>query len=351
MQITTKEDNEKYTIRAEPPIVNLKGGQACEYEIYMQALCTLDVSDEIILSVLNIKTGETKQIPFTIKMKTKLTTKLDPDELKEEKKLGEGSFGIVYLGDFRGNKVAIKKMKSVEETEESLDEFEREVAMLDKFKHDYIVHFYGAVFIPQKICMVTEFAPYGSIQDLMKKYPDSDEISEKLRVKFCLDCSKGIQYLHGNGILHRDIKPDNFLVLSLDETVPVNCKLTDFGATRNVNQIMTNMTFTKGVGTPAYMAPEILKREKYKKQSDVYSFAITMLEVMIWHTAFPKDDFRFAWNIADSISAGKRPQTIEIVKNKNIRKLIEQCWCQKPKERLTINDVVPLLETELIKLK
>ena len=77
-----------------------------------------------------------------------------------------------------------------------------------------------------------------------------------------LDAAKGIQYLHENGILHRDIKPDNFLVISLDENL-VNAKLTDFGSARNFNLLMTNMTFTKGVGTPKYMAPEILFKEKY----------------------------------------------------------------------------------------
>ena len=70
-----------------------------------------------------------------------------------------------------------------------------------------------------------------------------------------LDTAKGLTYLHTNGILHLDIKPDNVLVFSLDEIITVNGKRTDFGSIRNVNTLMTNMTFTKGVGTPVYMAP------------------------------------------------------------------------------------------------
>ena len=99
-----------------------------------------------------------------------MTTVLDPDELIEDKKLGEGSFGIVFLGTFRGNKVAIKRMKGVSDNEKQMAEFEKEVAMLDKFRSDYVILFYGAVFTPNKICMVTEFAQYGSIQDLMRKH-------------------------------------------------------------------------------------------------------------------------------------------------------------------------------------
>ena len=228
-------------------------------------------------------------------------------------------------------------------------EFKREVAMLDKFRSDFMIYFYGAVFIPYRICMVTEFAPFGSLADLIKKRPDSNGISEKLKIKFCFDGARGIEYLHDNGIIHRDIKPDNFLVVSLGDLVQVNAKLTDFGATRNVNQIMTNMTFTKGIGTPKYMAPEILNREHYKKQSDVYSFSISILEILIWDEPFPKNIFKYTWDIADFISSGKRPVALVNIKNNNIKRIIEMTWCQNPKERLTINDVVPLLETELLK--
>ena len=60
-------------------------------------------------------------------------------------------------------------MKNIHDNEKAMTEFEKEVSMLDKFRCNYIVHFYGASFIPDKTCMVTEFAKYGSVNDLMKK--------------------------------------------------------------------------------------------------------------------------------------------------------------------------------------
>ena len=197
--------------------------------------------------------------------------------------------------------------------------------------------------------MVTEYAQHGSIQDLMKKDLNNKYFMSKLmKLKLMSDASKGIQYLHQNGILHRDIKPDNFLVLSLDNDVKVNCKLTDFGSSRNINMMMTNMTFTKGVGSPTYMSPEVLNKEHYKMPSDIFSFAVTMYEVFGWCEAYPKTEFRFPWKIAEFITKGKRRPRIDEIDNDEYR-LIQQCWCPNPKDRFTIDDVVSMLETIIMR--
>ena len=114
---------------------------------------------------------------------------------------------------------------------------------------------------------------------------------------------------------------------------------------------MTNMTFTKGIGTPAFMAPEVLNRKKYKKSADVYSIAITMLECITWQEAYPKSMYRFAWDIADAVASGKRPHSINTIEYKELKEIIEKSWKQEPSERLTIDNIVALLETELLNIK
>ena len=134
------------------------------------------------------------------------------------------------------------------------------------------------------------------------------------------------------------------MVISLNEGVNINCKLTDFGSARNVNMMMTNMTFTKGVGTPAYMAPEILERKKYKMPSDIYSFGTTILEILIWGDAYPKKDYKFPWDIAECVTNGQLPKTIELIENEQMKNVVLNCMKLNPEERLKINEMIEELQ-------
>ncbi|ELP85515.1 protein serine/threonine kinase, putative [Entamoeba invadens IP1] len=231
VQFSVIEGCDCYQIGTLPSIVTLKQGKACEFELFIKPLCSCQIKENILVIALDIVTKTVLSNKLQIEVDTEQSTKLNYRELEETKQIGEGSFGIVYKGNYRGNVVAIKKMKQSDNKEETISEFRNEVDMLDKFWNEYIVHFFGAVLIPNKICMVTEFAQYGSFQDLINK-KKSNEVEMHLRIKFILDASKGIEYLHENGILHRDIKPDNILVISLDINEKVNAKLTDFGSAR-----------------------------------------------------------------------------------------------------------------------
>ncbi|KAL7714041.1 Protein serine/threonine kinase [Entamoeba marina] len=343
VQFSVKEGCDKYEIRTNPQLITIPKGKALEFEIFIKPLCTCKINDQIMLISANLSKGKTITTSITINTQTVMTSHLDYDELIEDIKLGEGSFGIVYKGTFRGNVVAIKKMKQSNNNEKAIEEFNKEVAMLDKFRSEYVIHFYGAVMIPNKICMVTELAQYGSCQDLMKKI---NKPSKELRRKLINDAAKGIQYLHSNVILHRDIKPDNILVISLDAKVDVIAKLTDFGSSRNVNSLMSNMTFTKGIGTPKFMAPEILAKQKYQLSSDVYSFGVTMYEIDTWKEIYPNSDtrFKFPWGVADFVTKGNRldkPEEME----QDYYDIIDQAWKHDVNSRIDINKTIELLDS------
>ena len=103
------------------------------------------------------------------------------------------------------------------------------------------------------------------------------------------------------------------------------------------------MTFTKGIGTPTYMSPEILNKEHYKKPSDIYSFSITIFEVMKWGVAYPKSQFKHEWEIANFIQKEKR-LSLEFISNEQIKEIISKSWQQDPKERLTIDEILKKIE-------
>ena len=106
------------------------------------------------------------------------------------------------------------------------------------------------------------------------------------------------------------------------------------------------MTFTKGIGTPIFMSPEVLKKEHYKKPADIYSFAITMFETMGWKKCYTEPKFKFPWKIAEFVEKGNRLNKPSEM-NQDIYSLITQCWQQDPKERITIDQVITQLQSLL----
>ena len=154
----------------------MKRFEACEFDIFIKPLCTTSLEDTIRLVTVNMKKGVETFHEVQISFTTQLSTKLDPNELIEEEVLGEGSFGTVYRGTFRGQKVAIKKMKNLEnegDRQKLIEEFDKEVGMLDKFRSIYVINFVGVVYPVNKIAIVTELAERGSIKNSIERRKQS----------------------------------------------------------------------------------------------------------------------------------------------------------------------------------
>ncbi|ELP83566.1 protein serine/threonine kinase, putative [Entamoeba invadens IP1] len=339
IQFVTFKRKRKYILKFSPKVVVLRRGEACEFTLTIHPICSLKIRDKIGVVSCALKTGNEKVNEVSVFAETMLSTKLDKDNLKEISVIGEGSFGVVFKGTFNDQIVAIKRIRTETNRDDAFEEFEKEVSMLDKFRCEYIVHFYGACFLPNYLCLVTELAEFGSIQDVKDKMP-IDIYPLHLKTKLMVDAAKGVEYLHINGIFHRDIKPANILVTSLAEGQKVNAKLTDFGSSRNVNCLKQNSTFTKGIGTPLYMAPEVLITGKYGFESDTYSFGMSLYEVIGWCSAF--SECRYVWNIASKTSNGERPAFSP--NHKLFEDVIASCWRHEIKQRISMSEVVQKLE-------
>ena len=229
-----------------------------------------------------------------LEIDSELTSRLDYKEfVLEEKPVGEGTYGVVYRGTWRGLNVAYKKLKTQFMTKVEIDEFYRESALLEKLRSPYIVSYVGSVFTKGEFAIATEFLPLGSVKALLGS--DNKKIKSKtIKARIVHDAAHALCFLHQNNIIHRDVKNDNLLVCSLSRHADVNAKLTDFGTSRSTSA-SNQSEMTIGVGTPAFMAPEILDNKHYSKSADVYSFAMLMLELWTAKTLYPISRFPRAW--------------------------------------------------------
>lgn len=193
----------------------------------------------------------------------------NPEEIFELLDLmGEGSYGSVYKAVHRPSKeiVAIK----IVPTNGDLEPIKREIQILKECKSDNIVKYYGSYFHASNLWLIMEYCAIGSILDLMQitqKTLNEYQIASVLALAL-----KGLDYLHKNKKIHRDIKAGNIL---LDHKG--NVKLADFGVSAELmNTFAVKDTV---IGTPFWMSPEVISKSKYNKKTDIWSLGITAIEM------------------------------------------------------------------------
>ena len=181
--------------------------------------------------------------------------------------------------------------------------------------------------------MILEYAPYGSFTDVIQQQ------DLKMNIRIMKDVINGIYYLHSNGIIHRDLKSDNVLIVNNNINADICGKLTDFGSARVISMIQTNRTFTNGIGTPVYMAPEILNGQKYSLPSDIFSFAIILYESHLFTKPYQdKNKFKYSWDVPQFIQKGERLPRLDNMSDL-IWEIIELSWKQEANDRLTIQEI------------
>ncbi len=240
-------------------------------------------------------------------------------------------------GIYRGQEVAVKKLLSQYLTPEMHIEFEREIMLMRDLHHPHIVQFVGASNIKDNLAIVIEYAPLGSLASVMQK----QALTLNMKITVLLECAKALQFLHANGIIHRDIKPQNILVFSLEQKSAVHVKLTDFGTARFISEDV--MTVTKNIGTISFMAPESLgKNPRIEKSADVYSFALLMWSVLFEQTPFA--EIKWDSDIEAHVKNGNRlPFPIDHHLDPNLISLITECWQHEPQQRPSMATVVQRL--------
>ncbi|KAG3036506.1 hypothetical protein JG687_00001004 [Phytophthora cactorum] len=185
--------------------------------------------------------------------------------------IGRGGFGIVYGAlDLRnGRSVAIKQVSLRDIDKDELLSIETEISLLRKLKHENIVKYHDTIKTHGYLYIVLEYMENGSLAQFIKKF---GSLSETLVAMYITQVLRGLAYLHEQGVLHRDVKGANILTTK-DGLV----KLADFGVAIKLNETQKANSV---VGSPYWMAPEVIEMAGWSSASDIWSVGCTIIELL-----------------------------------------------------------------------
>ncbi|KAL9375311.1 hypothetical protein Peur_032190 [Populus x canadensis] len=342
--------------------------------------------DVVVFDAANLSStpSSTKVTPFK---KQRQEWEIDPTLLAIKTVIARGTFGTVHRGVYDSQDVAVKLLDWGEEGQRTEAEiaalraaFTQEVAVWHKLDHPnvtkvapYVVflehlvcehietlaklwcfltlalEFIGATMgsadlqiqtangqigMPNNICcVVVEYLAGGALKSYLIKNRRR-KLAFKVVVELALDLARGLNYLHSQKIVHRDVKTENML---LDKTRTV--KIADFGVARIEASNPNDMTGE--TGTLGYMAPEVLNGNPYNRKCDVYSFGICLWE--IYCCDMPYSDLSFSEVTSAVVRQNLRPEIPRCCPS-SLANVMKRCWDANPDKRPEMDDVVSMLE-------
>ncbi|CBI34722.3 unnamed protein product, partial [Vitis vinifera] len=252
------------------------------------------------------------------------------EDLHFGEEIGRGSYAAVYHGIWNGSDVAIKVYFGNEYSEGTLQDYKKEIDIMRRLRHPNVLLFMGAVYSQERLAIVTELLPRGSLFRVLHKSNQVLDIRRRLRM--ALDVARGMNYLHHRNppIVHRDLKSSNLLV---DKNW--NVKVGDFGLSKLKHT--TFLTAKSGRGTPQWMAPEVLRNDPSNEKSDVFSFGVILWELMT--QSIP-------WVHLNSLQVvgivGFMDRRLDLPEglDPRVSSLIQDCWKTNPEQRPSFVDLI-----------
>lgn len=248
-------------------------------------------------------------------------------------KAGQGASGEVYLAESlipgeKRRKVAIKQMDLQAQPRKEL--IINEILVMKDLRHDNIVNFLDSYLRGNNdLLVIMEYMEGGSLTEVIEN--NECKVNERQIATICFETLKGLQFLHKKHIIHRDIKSDNVL-LSAEGHV----KITDFGfCAKLTDQRSKRATM---VGTPYWMAPEVVKQKEYDEKVDVWSLGIMTIEMIEGEPPYLNEEplkalFLIATNGTPKL---KKPELL----SNSIKKFLSICLCVDVKYRASTDELL-----------
>ncbi|KAK8457402.1 hypothetical protein SEVIR_3G180400v4 [Setaria viridis] len=263
---------------------------------------------------------------------------VDRSELLIGHRFASGAYSRLFHGIYKEQPVAVKFIRQPDDGEdEELSarlekQFTAEVTILARLQHRNVIKLVGACNCPPVFCVITEFLSGGSLRAFLRKLERKTLPMEKV-ISIALDIARGLEYIHLQGIVHRDVKPENILFDG-----EFCAKVVDFGVA--CEEAYCNL-LEDDPGTYRWMAPEMYKHKPYGRKVDVYSFGLLLWELVTG--SLPFEDMTPLQAAFAVVNKNLRP-VIPSSCPAAVKFLIEQCWSWQPEKRPEFRQIVSILE-------
>lgn len=249
--------------------------------------------------------------------------------------LGSGSYGTVYLGILStGKLVAVKYINVATAKSNVLQSVKSEVEMLIGLKHPNIIRYYGAHSMGGTMMIFMEFAVGGSLASILRKF---SVLSEPVMQLYTFQILSGLQFLHHRNVVHRDIKGENILIDGDGVS-----KLADFGACKALADIADASQAGCGtlVGSPFWMAPEVIRSEAYGTKADIWSVGCTVVEMLNGGEPPWRSNFENAYSAMYYVGSTTDIPAIPEETSERCRHFLHRCFERDVSKRATAEELL-----------
>ena len=261
---------------------------------------------------------------------------INSQKYKIIKELGEGGNGKVYqvLNKKNNKYYAIKKISIKYLEEEDIELIKNEANILSSINDEHIVKYFDSSQDENDFNILMEYCEGLDLKKFINKFKVKNEfIDEKIIYTIALDLCLGIKIVHENLLIHRDLKPEN---LFIDDNYKI--KIGDFGISKKLNE--NNRYAKTSIGTNNYMAPEVIKGEKYNNKVDIWSFGCIIYELFTLNVCF---ESKSLFGFVDKIVNKPHGKINTKMYNSKWQDLIDLLLKKNYKNRPDINQVYELL--------
>ncbi|CAD6261575.1 unnamed protein product [Miscanthus lutarioriparius] len=253
------------------------------------------------------------------------------DKYEPVREIGAGNFGVAKLMRNKETRELVA-MKFIERGNRIDENVFREIVNHRSLRHPNIIRFKEVVLTPTHLAIVMEYAAGG---ELFERICEAGRFHEDEARYFFQQLVCGVSFCHAMNICHRDLKLENTL---LDGSPAPRLKICDFGYSKSS---VLHSRPKSTVGTPAYIAPEVLSRREYDgKHADVWSCGVTLYVMLVGAYPFedPKDPKNFRKTISRIMSVQyKIPEYVHV--SQNCRHLLSRIFVQNPYKRITMSEI------------